>query len=811
MKVSFIIPAYNAQDCIEKCLVSILEQPFPDFEVIVINDGSTDSTQSILNAFAAKDDRIRVFSQENAGQGAARTFGITQARGEYIWFVDSDDWILPSVLSRLSRILDQQTPDVLLVNFEFVYDGHPAVPSSLVPSHMSGTLINPTDDVSVFAAVSCWNTPPWRLISKRAHLLEHGITFAQGVFYEDHPFAIHLMLTAKRVYVDGGISYAYYQRATSTTKTNDQKAFDFLTIRKQCLELFKRFGQYDALAPVVSTYILPVNFYQAHVAEEYRHAFLSRLKNDLDPADVDFARQHGDWVVQAFGQAAQAGDPALMEQAYKLHAFKSRYSAAGAKRFFQRVRASLSHRLMANIVRLKQIILSRQSHAGVDTSGRRFLQAGEGVRLEPLYIDVRVKIEDRPYVTVGDYSHIGGTFVFERGLGSITIGSKSSIGGGCKIICTQEQGIHIGNNVMLSWDCTLMDSDAHSLNPDVRANDAYDWKVGVDANRMGAYKDWSQVACAPIHIEDNAWIGFETAILKGVRIGKGAVIGARSMVTKNVPAYCIFAGSPARFVSLVPREHWEWEEIIHALQADPSSRQMLEDSYLSADLFASLIRFRDSEEFRSTLAEIKQRAPDAKTILDIGGAGGVMSVALALEGYHVTLAEPSGDTIAGVQGARNLSQVANELLDSTVMTRVDIRQATIEQFHPTGSYDIVYCRQVVHHFHDPVMALKKVRSLLSEKGVAMFVREHVIFDDEDKERFLEGHALQKYTGGENAYTAEEYCAFIEAAGMRLAKQYAFKESPINFYPHSQEAALLLDESSISGRPYSFIAVNKESA
>ncbi|MNJ44225.1 bifunctional 3-demethylubiquinone-9 3-methyltransferase/ 2-octaprenyl-6-hydroxy phenol methylase [compost metagenome] len=188
-----------------------------------------------------------------------------------------------------------------------------------------------------------------------------------------------------------------------------------------------------------------------------------------------------------------------------------------------------------------------------------------------------------------------------------------------------------------------------------------------------------------------------------------------------------------------------------------------------------------------------------------------MSVALALEGYHVTLAEPSGDTIAGVQGARNLSQVANELLDSTVMARVDIRQATIEQFHPTGSYDIVYCRQVVHHFHDPVMALKKVRSLLSEKGVAMFVREHVIFDDEDKERFLEGHALQKYTGGENAYTAEEYCAFIEAAGMRLAKQYAFKESPINFYPHSQEAALLLDESSISGRPYSFIAVNKESA
>jgi Acetyltransferase (isoleucine patch superfamily) len=138
------------------------------------------------------------------------------------------------------------------------------------------------------------------------------------------------------------------------------------------------------------------------------------------------------------------------------------------------------------------------------------------------------------------------------------------------IICTQEQGISIGNNSMVSWACTIADNNSHSLDPDLRHNDAWHWKLGIDYGQLGAYKDWNGVKRAPVVIEDDVWIGFESAILAGVTIGRGSVIGARSVVSTSVPPYTVFAGSPARFVRLVPRFcGWTWQELVTALQGAP--------------------------------------------------------------------------------------------------------------------------------------------------------------------------------------------------------------------------------------------------
>ncbi|WP_236170003.1 glycosyltransferase [Pseudomonas parasichuanensis] len=809
MSISFIIPAYNSQASLKKCLDSILQQPYDQYEIIVVNDGSTDGTQEIIEEYLRLDGRIKTIYQENSGQGAARSNGLALARGDYVWFVDSDDWLLQSVLPRLSRLLSQIDPDVLVTNFEYVFDHQPAVPSSLVPQHLAGKVLCPTENAGDFAAISCWNTPPWRLIARRSHLIKHDITFAHGVFYEDHPFAIHLMLTAARVYVDAGITYAYYQRATSTTKTNDQKAFDFLVVRKLCLELFKRFNQYEKLAPIVAGYILPANFFSAHVATPYQQEFIERLHQDMDPEDLEFGEKHGDWSSQLFAKAVRSKDPSVIGRALDTQRIRMKYSRAGARRLIARIKKAVVHRIVGRLQSLKQFLLNPARHLGIDASGYRFLSAGAGVRVEPIYIDVRVSVENRPYVKVGDYSHVGGTFVFERGIGSVTIGERSSIGSGCKFICAQERGIHIGSNVMLSWDCTVMDSNAHSLDPDIRANDAYDWKVGVDAGRMGAYKDWSQVASAPIYIEDNVWVGFESVILKGVRIGKGSVVGARSMVTRDVAPFCVYAGSPARFVSFVPRDRWAWEEIIQAAQGDPSLEKTLIESYLHTDLMGSLRRYMATEEFTQTLNEFRQHSPHARSVLDVGGAGGVMAIAFALSGYHVTLAEPSTDEIVGVGAARKLLELAAAQIDVTVVDRVKIEPLPIELLSATELYDIVYCRQVVHHFRDPVIALKKIGTLMQDDATAFFVREHVVFDDADMEFFLANHPFHRYTGGENAYRREEYCDFIDKAGLALVKEYKFADSPINYFPHSEQTVASFDERQIAGRPYTYIVQKKK--
>lgn len=173
---------------------------------------------------------------------------------------------------------------------------------------------------------------------------------------------------------------------------------------------------------------------------------------------------------------------------------------------------------------------------------------GLRTRLEGVHVDVRVDPQPRPYLKIGSESQISGTFVFERGLGEITVGDRCSIGGGSLLICTQEAGIHIGNHVMLSWNVTVIDSNSHSVDPNVRMNDAFDWLAGVETNRMGHYKDWSCVQSAPIYIHDGVWVGFGSTIMKGVTIGKGAVVASNSVVTKDVPAGAIVAGNPARVV-----------------------------------------------------------------------------------------------------------------------------------------------------------------------------------------------------------------------------------------------------------------------
>lgn len=805
MKISFIIPAYNVENFIAKCLSSILRQPFDDFELIVIDDGSTDRTAQILQDFQRLDARVKVFTQANSGQGAARNFGLTVAKGEYIWFVDSDDWLLPSVLPRLGKILDAQEPDVLVVNFEFSYDAQPAMPSSFVPSRLAGSMVEPRADIETFTSVSCWQAPPWRLISRRAHLLENNISFAPGVFYEDHPFAVHLMLTARKVFIDAPVVYAYYQRAFSTTKVNDRKAFDFLTVRRQVLDLFKRFDAYEQLAPIAAIYLAPANFYAAHVAEPFQAEFLKRLGEDLSESELGFIAEHADASGKLLIKAVHTGDPGMIQRSHHIARLRSKYSRTGARNFAARLRNAVLRRLGALAWRLRELLVKQRHHSGIDTTGRRFLQTGIGVSVDSIYIDVRLNQDLRPYVLAGDYSQIGGTFVFERGIGEITIGEKCSIGGGSKFICSQKEGIHLGNNVMLSWGCTLMDSDAHSLNPEVRFNDAYDWKCGVDAGRIGAFKDWSQVASAPIRIEDNAWLGFEVAVMKGVTIGRGAVIGSRSVVTRDIPPYCIYGGCPAKFIAFVPRDRWGWEEIIDAAQGNPEMQNLLQDAYLHRDLGRSLERYRSSDEFREILLELRTHAPNAKRLLDVGGGNGVMSIAFALEGFEVTLVEPSTGGITGVAGARRLLNFAAATIDSTLPQRVAILEQALEAFESEQKFDIIHCRQVVHHLKDPAVGVKKFYSLLKPGGIALLLREHVIFDEADLQLFLQSHPFQGYSGGEFGYRQDEYSGFLTGAGFESLREYKFADSPINYFPHSREVALSIDERQIAGRPYSFIA------
>lgn len=154
--------------------------------------------------------------------------------------------------------------------------------------------------------------------------------------------------------------------------------------------------------------------------------------------------------------------------------------------------------------------------------------------------------------TAGDDCILFNLNIFESDRGCIEIGDRVFISERTQII--SRSSINIGSDVFISWGCTIYDHDAHSIDYRQRVEDYAGHLLGWDSGDLQKNKDWSSVGSAPIKIGDHAWLGFDVVILKGVTIGEGAIIGARSVVTSDVPPWTIAAGCPARVVKEIPIE-----------------------------------------------------------------------------------------------------------------------------------------------------------------------------------------------------------------------------------------------------------------
>ena len=156
------------------------------------------------------------------------------------------------------------------------------------------------------------------------------------------------------------------------------------------------------------------------------------------------------------------------------------------------------------------------------------------------------------FLSIGKHGMIGGSFIFETSTGKITVGDRCHIGGGQFI---SRKSISIGNDVTIAWDVTLYDHNSHSIYWDERRNDTeQEYKDFLETGDECRNKDWSVVKSAPIVIKDKAWLGFGVTVLKGVTIGEGAVIGAKSVVTHDIPSWTVAAGNPASVVKRIEHE-----------------------------------------------------------------------------------------------------------------------------------------------------------------------------------------------------------------------------------------------------------------
>lgn len=148
-------------------------------------------------------------------------------------------------------------------------------------------------------------------------------------------------------------------------------------------------------------------------------------------------------------------------------------------------------------------------------------------------------------LNVGKDSHIDANIIFETANGKIDIGERTFIGHSTLVSINN---IKIGNDVLISWGCYIIDNDFHSLNWNERKDDVKIFKESLLANAINAKKDWSVVESRKVVIKDKAWIGFNSIILKGVTIGEGAIVAAGSVVTKDVPDFAVVGGNPAGLI-----------------------------------------------------------------------------------------------------------------------------------------------------------------------------------------------------------------------------------------------------------------------
>lgn len=165
----------------------------------------------------------------------------------------------------------------------------------------------------------------------------------------------------------------------------------------------------------------------------------------------------------------------------------------------------------------------------------------------------KFRISPTNSVKIGNNCMLGCEFIFESDKGNISIGDNTFIHSGTKLL--SRSSVVIGNDVMISWGCTIYDHNSHSLHWEERVKDLNDTRVDYNNKRdLINSKNWDTVKASPIIIKDKVWIGFDSTILCGVTIGEGAIVGAKSVVRKDVEPWTVVIGNPARVVKKLKNE-----------------------------------------------------------------------------------------------------------------------------------------------------------------------------------------------------------------------------------------------------------------
>lgn len=223
--ISVIVPVYNAENTLDKCLQSILMQEFQKYEVLLVDDGSTDQSGNICEEQAKEDARIRVFHREHQGAAAARNYGVSQAQGDVIAFVDSDDTVSEIYLSYLWKLMQEYEAAIAVCSYDKVYEGNRVIEVDVGPDEVR-FCISGEDAVESLLYQKYFLSVPWGMLIKKSLLEE--VKFPEHTKAEDMGTIYRLFAAADKVAYGSETEYQYYQRKSNTMfSTCDERNKDY--------------------------------------------------------------------------------------------------------------------------------------------------------------------------------------------------------------------------------------------------------------------------------------------------------------------------------------------------------------------------------------------------------------------------------------------------------------------------------------------------------------------------------------------------------------------------------------------------------
>ena len=282
--ISVVIPVYNVEDYLEECLDSVVNQTFKNIEIICVNDGSTDNSLNILNKYSKKDSRIKIINQENSGVSHARNKGLEVSRGNYVCFLDSDDYLELNALQEVHNISEINSLDICLfklINFD------EKTHKQFTEEYFDMSFLKKKYGTEVFNHEKIGKDIFWISVTPHSKLFRRNVIsqlkFPEGLIYEDNVFFTQAMLKAKRVLLYDKYLYNRRIRLNSITHSYDEKCIDWIEIYNLLIDMTNDSGFYEEYKSVMfeKAIFSSYNIFK-ELSEEFKQNFFLKLKKDYE-------------------------------------------------------------------------------------------------------------------------------------------------------------------------------------------------------------------------------------------------------------------------------------------------------------------------------------------------------------------------------------------------------------------------------------------------------------------------------------------------------------------------------------------------